>query len=156
MTRLADRARFGIGLGCVLVAAALFVLHAPRAIRTMNATVRADAYITNPLGRELTSGDALGIPFDLQQHALQLIPGGASYALLLPADQDAAARYGISPITFATVGPFLRYLLLPAWPASRGDARYVICWRCDTKPLLGRVSWLWRDGQGEAIGRAVS
>ncbi len=153
LSALADRARFGVGAACVLVAACLFVVHAPRAIRTMNATVKTDAYITNPLERVLTSGDMQGLPYDLQVEALDLIPKSSDYAFLLPADVDSAGAVGINSITFATAGPFLRYLLLPARPVDPTEAHYVICWHCDRTPWNARTDWLWQTDQGEAIGQ---
>jgi hypothetical protein len=150
---LADRARFAIGAGCVAVAAALLLLHVPRAVRTMDATARDDTGFSVEY-RELRTGDVLGLPYDLQDEALQLIPKDADYALLLPPDADSAAAYGINTITYATAAPYLLYLLLPARPADPGVARYVICWHCDAKPWDGRTTWLWQQtDEGEAIGR---
>lgn len=150
----ADRVRLAIGAACVLAAAWLFATRVPQAVRSMNASVRSDAYVENdPTERVLTSGDILGIPFRLQLEALTLIPKRSDYALLLPPSEQDGAPYGIAPITYATVGPFLRYLLLPALPVSPSVAHYVICWGCDTAPWDHRTTWLWNNDQGQAIGR---
>jgi hypothetical protein len=151
--RLAAWARFGIGSGCLLTAAVLFAVHAPHTVRSLNANVRDDAYITSPLQRVLTSGDIQGLPYELQHQALMLIPGNADYALVLPSTEEAAGPYGINSITFYTAGPFLRYLLLPARPAPPEEAHYVICWHCDRKSWDARTTWLWQGDPGEAIGR---
>ncbi len=158
MTRpgLADRVRFGIGATCVAVAAALFAVHVPRTIRSMNGTVRYLSYLKTPSDRVFTTGDSLDIPLELQVEALALIPQGSDYALLLPPDEQTAGTDGIGSITYATVGPFLRYLLLPAVPADPAEAHYVICWHCDTSALDGHTTWLWKGDQGDAIGRAGS
>ena len=128
------RVRFAIGVGCVIVAVGALVLYVPRTVRSMNDTARA-----SPKGveyRSLYTGDTLGIPFTLQSEAISLIPPHARYALLLPASQDtAAATYGIGEITYVTVLPWLRYLLLPALPVENPkQAQYIICWGCNTAP----------------------
>ena len=69
------------------------------------------------------------------------------------ADNLEAALYGINPITYETAVPVLRYLLLPAWPVDPADARFVICFGCDTDPWDRRTTWLWKDNRGDAIGR---
>jgi hypothetical protein len=148
-----DWARYAVGVGCVVAAAILFALHTPHAVNNMNATVTANAYLTDARSRTLTSGDMLGIPFDLQDEALNLIPKSSDYALLLPKDVDAASGFGIQSVTYYTIGPFLHYLLLPARWADPIVARYVICWHCDTKAWDRRTTWLWKTDQGEAIGQ---
>jgi hypothetical protein len=146
--------RFVVGLACVAAAAALFVLKVPKTVSGLNATVRADAYITDPVGRQLTSGDVLGISRDLQAQALANIPPGSKYALLLPANEQAASSgYGIGAVAYETVGPWLNYLLLPSYQVTSEQARYVVCWGCDTSPWDHRTKWLYVDGQGVAIGR---
>ena len=145
--------RLGIGIACVLVTVAAFAVKVPAAIREFNSAVRGDAYIKDQLGRVLTSGDSLGLPYGLQAEALQLIPPDSDYAVLLPATPEAAAPYGMNSLTYVLVEPFLRYLLLPARPAPPEDAHYVICWGCDTSPWDHRTTWLWKNDQGQAIGR---
>jgi len=152
---LASWIRFGLGVAGVVVASLSFVLHVPGAVRRLDSTVSADAYITDPLGRELTSGDILGIPSELQREALQLIPKDSDYVLMLPPDPESAAKSGMATITWMTVGPFLHYLLLPARPVDSTVAHYVICWHCDTTPWDGITTWLWKTDEGEAIGRVT-
>jgi hypothetical protein len=96
----------------------------------------------------------LGISRDLQAQALADIPPGSKYVLLLPGDpQTASAGYGIGPVAYETVGPWLNYLLLPSRPVPPEQARYVICWGCDTSPWDHRTTWLYGNGQGVTIGR---
>jgi hypothetical protein len=137
----------------VLAAAGVFALKIPQAIESLNRSVRGDAYITDPVGRELTSGDSLGLPRDLQIAAMSDIPKNSDYALLLPPTVAAAATYGINSIAFDVALPWLRYLLLPARPTTPEQAHYVICWGCNTDPWDHRTTWLWRNDQGQAVGR---
>jgi hypothetical protein len=149
-----SRARFAIGVVCVLAAAALLILKVPRTIGNLDSSVRGNAYITDPIGRSLTEGDMLGISRDLQLQAIAKIPRGSAYAVLLPSDQQlASSGYGIEPVTYETLAPWLNYLLLPSRQVSPKDARYVICWGCDTTPWDHRTTWLFDNDQGVAIGR---
>jgi hypothetical protein len=125
----------------------------PGTVRAENASARYDATMS-PIYRELFTGDTLGIPFDLSDNALKLIPPGAKYLILGPSDEETAqTAYGMNAITYETFFPWLRYLLLPARPAVQGKARWVICWGCDTSPYDGHTDWLWTNGNGAVIGR---
>jgi hypothetical protein len=146
--------RLVVGLACVAGAVVLFAVKVPKTVNSLNASVRADAYITDPLGRQLTSGDMLGISRDLQAEALADIPAGSTYALLLPASEQAANDgYGIGPVAYVTAGPWLNYLLLPSYPVPPDQARYIVCWGCDTSPWDHHTTWLYENGQGVTIGR---
>jgi hypothetical protein len=153
VSRLLPWLRLAVGVGAVVAAGLVLVVHLPRAVHAMNAAVRYDAYAHTAQDRLLTSGDMQGLPFALQAEALQLIPPRSDYAVLLPATPDEAAGYGINSITYQTAVPFLRYLLLPSWPVDASKARYVICFGCDTAPWDHRTRWLWTDGKGNAIGK---
>ena len=147
------RLRFVVGVACVVAAVVLFAVKVPRTVGNLDSAVRADAYITDPVGRSLTSGDILGISRDLQSEALAKIPPGSGYALLLPDEASASAGYGIGQVAYETVGPWLNYLLLPSRQVPAERAQYVICWGCDTSGWDPRTTWLYRNGQGVAIGR---
>ena len=155
---LGNQIRLVVGAVCVLGGSYLLASHLPNTVRTMNAAVRSDASFT-PVYRLVRTGDTLDIPRDLQEQALELIPPGSQYALLLPPTLTEAAQksYKIDPFAYAVVGDWLRYLLLPSRPvAGPGQARYIICFGCDTTPLDGPTTWLWRNDQGAAIGRVHS
>ncbi len=115
--------------------------------------MRFDAYIGDPVFRIVTSGDSLGLPSDMQVEALSVIPKGSDYTLLLPETVDGAKSYGIAPVTYEVAFAWMRYLLLPDRPVDPAHARYVICFACDTAPWDHRTSWLWKNDQGESIGR---
>jgi hypothetical protein len=141
-----------VGVICVVLAAAMFALKTPQAIRSMNTTVRNDAYITDSLGRVLTGGASLGVPNGVQVAALSEIPRNSDYAVLLPPTVEAAAAYGINSIAYAVTVPYLQYLLLPARLTTPDQAHFIICWGCDTAPWDHRTTWLWKNDQGQAIG----
>jgi hypothetical protein len=148
--------RLGVGVGCLVAVAVVLVVHLPRTVHTMDSAVRFNSYLHTPQDRLLTSGDMQGLPYTLQAEALRLIPPGSDYTVLLPATPEIAAKYGINSITFQTAPPFLRYLLLPSWPVDASQARFVICFGCDTAPWDHRTHWLWSDDRGNAIGRVES
>jgi hypothetical protein len=139
----------------VAVAAALLVVHVPRVVTSFDEQVTADAYITNFQTRLTTTGDALGIPNALQVEAVALIPKDSTYVLAIPGNAQVAGSDGISSLTYETVGPFLRYLLLPAQPGVAAEAGYVICYGCDMARWSRHAHWLWDQGD-EAIGRLRS
>lgn len=154
MTASMARLRAVVGLVCVGCAAVLFVLEVPRAIHDLNGQRRAVSYLTGAQDRLLTTGDIEGLPRQLQVAALGVIPSRANYAVLMPATLADAAPYGINAITMGTGPAFLRYLLLPRWQvADPGQARYIICFGCDTTAWDHRTTWLWRDDRGDSIGR---
>ncbi|HEY3921755.1 MAG TPA: hypothetical protein VGL76_06535 [Gaiellaceae bacterium] len=154
---LVARLRFAVGLVCVAFAAVLFVLRVPHALNNLNAQRKADAYITGTEYRALATGDIQGVPLQLQAAALRVIPARANYAVVMPASLALAAPYGINAITMEAGPAFLRYLLLPRWQvAGSAQARFVICFGCDTTPWDQRTTWLWRDGKGDSIGRVRS
>jgi hypothetical protein len=142
------------GVACVVAAVALFVVEVPETVRALDASLKGVSYIKDPVNRSLTSGDMLGIPRDLQTGALSKIPAGSKYALLLPGDeQSASTDYGIAPVTYETVAPWLNYLLLPSRQVPPEQARYIICWGCDTSPWDHHTTWLFGNSRGVAIGR---
>jgi hypothetical protein len=153
--RLLAWVRLALGGGCVATAVVVAAVYVPRTVQGFDDSVRADAYITSAEERVITSGDSLGIPFELQVEAIRLIPRRSSYAVLLPATpQLAADRYGISLLTYQVTPPWFEYLLLPAEPVGEATrARYVLCWGCDRPTWDRRTTWLWDNRHGEAIGR---
>lgn len=151
----AARWRLAVGVACVASAAIIVVEHAGSTVSSLDGQLTTDAYIHDSLTRVVTTGDGLGIPYALQVAALEDIPSGSSYALLLPASQAVANVYGIDALAFGTAPAWFTYLLLPDEPAAASAARYVICWGCDTAPWDPHTDWLW-EGQGEAVGRVRS
>jgi len=147
------RARVAVGVACVAVTAGLLGYEVPREAHSSDGAVRFYAYIKGSEGRVLTTGDALDIPFLLQVAALEKIPRGSDYALVVPATEQLAARDGIGQITYETVAPWFRFLLLPVEPTSPARARYVICWGCDMAAWSRRVVWVWREHSRMGIGR---
>jgi hypothetical protein len=150
--RLPDRLRFAVGFACVAAAIGYLVWGVPHEAKQASAAVGFYAYIKTPETRLLTTGDSLDIPYGLQAEALSAIPASADYAVVLPDSQTRAGAVGINPITYETVVPWLRYLLLPAELSSMREARYIVCWECDRAVWNRRVRWLWTAEPGMAIG----
>lgn len=148
--------RFVVGVACVVSAALLFAVKVPNEVRAIDRSVKGLAYITDPVGRSLTSGDMLDISRDLQDQALTKIPSGSRYAVLLPGDpQSAEQGYGINIVAYETVRPWLNYLLLPSYQVPDDQAQYIVCWGCDTSPWDHRTTWLFTNDKGVAIGKVA-
>jgi hypothetical protein len=153
---LGNRIRLAAGAACLIVAAALFVTKVPETYRAASAAADSNARrYTPPAYRLISTGDTLDIPYEISAAALQYIPPGAIYKIVLPGDPvTAQSSYGIQPFAYANVSDWLRYLLLPAEPVLASQAApYVICWGCDTTPYDSHTDWLWHNDSGSAIGR---
>jgi hypothetical protein len=145
--------RFGGGLACVLVAAGVFFNHAPAAYRDFNANVTANSW-RNTLDRLVAPGDITGLDKGFQEAALSILPADARYTVIGPPTPEIGLKnYGMNDITQAGLVPFLRYLLLPARQVAPEAAQYVLCYGCDTTPWAHNATWLWRNENGDLIGR---
>jgi hypothetical protein len=144
-----------VGLWCLAAAAVALATHLPGAVNALDGQVSSFGYIASPSDRLLTSGDALGIPRQLQAAALADVPPSARYAVLLPTTPQLAGAAGISSLAYETVGAWLRYLLLPAVPVTTpAVGQYVVCWGCDMRLWDTRTRWLWQS-PGQAVGLVV-
>jgi hypothetical protein len=143
--------------GILVVAAALALL----AVR-VPATFRAfwdgaqTAATRGQLGGALAGADSLDIDNPFVTAAVQSVPAGARYALLLPEPRVAESVYHLDPLTVQGLPLFMVEVLLPRVPVSRPRAGdYVLCYVCDTSPWDGRTHWLWTDGKGHAVGEVL-
>lgn len=138
----------------VAVAVVLLAFRVQHAFRGFLSATDA-AVGRNGLGGALAGADSLDIDNGFVVAAVQMVPTGARYAVLLPPSvQIAQTNYGIDPITIQALPAFMREVLLPRLPTAepvRGD--YVLCYDCDTSPWDHRTRWLWTDAKGRAVGR---
>lgn len=148
-----DWLRFGGGVACVGVAAFVFLTHGPRAYNDFNANVTANSW-RNTLDRLVAPGDITGLDKGFQEAALSTLPADASYTVVGPPTPEIGLKnYGMNDITQAGLVPWLRYLLLPARQVADDAAQYVLCYGCDTTPWDKHTTWLWRNTNGDLIGR---
>jgi hypothetical protein len=152
--------RATLAAALVLATLAVLAVRVPDAVRALSGVARSQ------IGRDeldggLAAADSLDVNDDFVRQTVALIPPHAWYAVLLPADPNAAQQsYGVSPVTLQGLPDFLREVLLPRRDVETQDrvnppvpvGGYVICFYCDTSPWDQRTRWLWTS-EGADIGR---
>lgn len=140
--------------GIVLAAAAFVMLLArlPGAFSSLTDAAHAAAG-RNALGGALATADAIGLNDDFVRDADALVPRGARFAVVLPANETAVEKAdGVSPITFDGVSALFANYLLPrrqVKTATRGT--YILCFHCDAA-WNARTRWLAPATGGGRVG----
>jgi hypothetical protein len=151
--------RAALAAALVLATLAVLAVRVPDAVRGLSGIARSQVG-RDELDGGLAAADSLDVDNDFVRQTVALIPPDARYAVLLPADPNAAQQtYGVSPVTLQGLPDFLREVLLPRRDVETQDrvnppvpvGGYVICFYCDTSPWDHRTRWLWTGG-GAAIG----
>jgi hypothetical protein len=145
--------RFVAGVLCVVVAAGVLIERWPTAFRGFNTAVKYDSW-RPPIRRLVHTGDVNGIPHDFQEAALAYVPPRSTFAVLPPTSVESAAKYyGIPAVALDAVDPYFQFLLLPSRLVAPEDAQYVLCFACDTSPWDARTTWIWKNTNGDGVGR---
>jgi hypothetical protein len=145
--------RFVVGLLCVLAVVWVLAGQVPDRLRWTDAAVDANAW-RSPFRRLVHTGESYLIPTEFQRAAIDYVPPHSTFAVLPPPSyEEAAAGYGIQPITLIVLPFYLQFLLLPAREVDPRAAQYVVCFACDTEPWDKRTTWLWKDTAGNSIGK---
>ena len=142
-----------VGVALVAVSAVVLGLRLPGTFRSFNdeAAANAKRAVDGGVGY---SSDSLDINNDFVAEALEAVPAGASYAVLMPPTaQVALATYGISSLTLEALPNYMQTLMLPRRQVPPMEARWILCYACDTSPWDGRTTWVWKNGQADAIGK---
>jgi hypothetical protein len=95
--------------------------------------------------REIAGGNSVVVDQLAAYQARALIPVTDPYRVVV-----GPALRGATELTDANIGGWLRYFLMPRRPAE--DARWVICYGCDSSTLGNRYEVRWRDDKGISIG----
>jgi hypothetical protein len=143
----------------VLIVAALLVAAVTVAfvIRLPSAFTKFDDRATlnnsqSEIGRAIAGADAEEIDNEFLVQALTLLPRNASYTILRPPSLKVAATYGISSATFYALYGFALNALLPRRQVAPAEARYMLCYACNTDPFDARMKRLWQNDKGLVIG----
>jgi hypothetical protein len=136
----------------VAAAAVATLVRLPAAIDAFNDRAEFNA-TQDALGRQIAGADAEEIDNEFLAQALTLIPADAPYAIVLSQSPAVARGYRIKAATYHALPAFVQNALLPRRQVPVGDARYVLCYACDTDPLDPRMQRLWENDQGLVIGR---
>jgi hypothetical protein len=96
--------------------------------------------------REIAGGNSIVVDQRAPYEARALIPAHSTYRVLVgPRVLDG------TELTEDYVSSWLRYFLMPRRPAD--DARWLICYGCDTSGFGTGYEVIWRDREGISIGR---
>jgi hypothetical protein len=95
--------------------------------------------------RVVAGGNSVIVDQEAATEAEALIPRTASFRVRV----GPRLRHA-TDLTSVYVESWYRYFLLPRRPAA--DARWIICYGCDTTEL-GKYVVRWHDGNGISIGR---
>jgi hypothetical protein len=149
-------ARLSSHAGVALIVLAVFalLLQLPTAWRAFQTRAHDNA-ARNDVGRMLAAADSLNIENDFVVNASSLLPPHASYAVLLPASSDAAAKAGITSVTFLSLAAYMRNQLLPRRQVAPESAAYLLCYACTTDRWDRRVRWIWRNDKAMLIGKVI-
>jgi hypothetical protein len=143
------RARSILIIGAVAVAFVTVLLRLPPTLSTLSSQAnRNDAW--NATARTLATADSLAIDNGFAEAALQIVPSGATFAVLGP---PARGTETIAPLTVEALPGYFRYLLLPRREVDVTQARYVLCYACNAQAVPHPVRWLWSEPGGLKIGQ---
>jgi hypothetical protein len=95
--------------------------------------------------REIAGGNTVLVDQEAAYEALVLIGPTQAYRVIT-GDRLRNAK----PLTASFVDGWFRYFLIPRRPSR--DARWIICYGCDTSRLGGRYIVRWHDANGISIG----
>jgi hypothetical protein len=96
--------------------------------------------------REIAGGNSIVVDQRAPYEARALIPLDSPYRVVV-----GKRLLGRTPLTEEFVTAWLRYFLMPRRPAS--DARWVICYGCDSSSLGDHYEPIWQDREGISLGR---
>jgi hypothetical protein len=96
--------------------------------------------------REIAGGNSVVVDQVAAYEARGLIPRSATYRLVTGPGLRTSTE-----LTQTFVGDWFRYFLMPRRP--RPDARWVICYGCDTAALGGSYAARWADDKGISVGQ---
>jgi hypothetical protein len=141
VTQLA--ARVGVA-SCLVGAIAVGAVYYVKAIDQLGDTASSNSALAYD-DREIAGGNSIIVDQTAAYEARGLIPVTASYRF---AFGDGLRTKTSLTETFAE--SWFRYFLMPRRP--RADARWVICYGCDTADLSADFKVRWKDGEGISIG----
>jgi len=148
--------RFAGGVLCVVTVAVVLALQLPHRFEWTKSAYDDNSW-RSPVRRLIHTGETYDIPTDFQEAALTYVPPRSTFAVLPPPSVEVAQKgYGIPPLTLIELPFWMQFLLLPSRMVDTAHAQYVLCFACNTDPWVNRVSWIWKNDAGEAIGKLNS
>ena len=149
ITSARKRPRNDTASSVVLVGVALALgvgaIHYYKALSQLGQTASSNSSLSFD-DREIAGGNSVIVDQAAAYEARSLIPVAAAYRLV--SGQRLRVR---TELTEKYVGDWFRYFLMPRRP--RPDARWIICYGCDTSDLGGVYVVRWHDDNGISIGQ---
>jgi hypothetical protein len=139
-------ARVGVAF-CLAAAVAIGAFYYVKAVDRLGDTASSNSSLAYD-DREIAGGNSIIVDQTAAYEARRLIPVTASYRFAF--GDGLRAKTNLTE-TFAA-GWFL-YFLMPR--RTRTDARWVICYGCDTTNFGGAFEVRWQDRLGISIGRLL-
>jgi hypothetical protein len=141
MRRDAGRIPVVLAIGAALVVGSVFYA---KAIAHLGDRADANSALSFS-DREIAGGNSIVVDQAAANEAQILIPKTQTFRVRVgPGLREP------TPLTSVFVESWYRYFLMPRRPAD--DARWIICYGCDTSELGGYTP-RWRDDRGISIGR---
>jgi hypothetical protein len=130
---------------CIAVALGVGALYYYKALSQLGDTASSNASLTFD-DREIAGGNSVIVDQAAAYEARSLIPVSATYRLVVGRKLRKQTE-----LTENNVEGWFRYFLMPRRP--RLDARWIICYGCDTSALGGVYAVRWKDDIGISIGQ---
>ena len=135
----------GVVVFCIALALCVGAVYYYKAISQLGSTASSNSSLAFD-DREIAGGNSVIVDQAAAYEARSLIPVSAAYWLV-----PGQRLRGRTELTEKYVGDWFRYFLMPRRPGL--DARWVICYGCDTSALGGVYVVRWQDDKGISVGQ---
>jgi len=132
---------------CAAVAVAGLLFELPRTVDSLGDDAARNASLSFA-DREIAGGNSILVDQIAAYEARALIPRHDTFRVVTGPNLKET-----TPLTLQAVSPWLDYFLLPR--RQSGDARWIVCYGCDTERLGGSYHVLWQDDKGISIGNVT-
>jgi hypothetical protein len=130
----------------VVVSTCAFVgVHYVKALSQLGDTASTNSALSFD-DREIAGGNSIVVDQRAPYEARALIPPESTYRVVV-----GKRLLDRTPLTEQYIATWLTYFLMPRRPAQ--DARWIICYGCDSSALGDRYEPIWQDREGISIGR---
>ena len=129
----------------VLAATGVSIVYFAKALSRLDSLATANSQLSFA-DRDIAGGNSIIIDQQAAYEARSLIPVTSTYRVA-----TGSLLKNATPLTTGFVANWFTYFLMPRRPAD--DARWIVCYGCDTTKIQGRYIIFWHDDNGIAIGR---
>jgi hypothetical protein len=130
---------------CVALTLAVGGVHYLQAISQLGDTASSNSSLSFD-DREIAGGNSIVVDQRAPYEARALIPVNDSYHVVV-----GSSLHQWTELTQGYVAQWLTYFLMPRRPKE--NAKWIICYGCDSTTLGSGYEVRWRDREGISIGR---